>query len=111
MEDYEHVAKDGRVAWLRRDSTEWEKAWAGLCLQAEDYCGQPQSEVVAAGEGWQYMGTVLYDWRHLGYASPLEHSNQGHRDLWLHEFRNRCLKGNRAKATIKASGEPKAKEE
>jgi hypothetical protein len=84
MNDYEVINQN--VAWLRRDSTEWSKAWSALAFQVEDYCGQSRSEVF---DGWQYMGTILYP-----------------ENRWLHEFRNRCFKGNRTVATVLVADVP-----
>ena len=75
-----------QVTWISEEDNkaEWDRAWAELYLRFSRHDGQTMREVLSAGDGWQYIGTA-----------PL-----GGRTV--HQFRNRCLGGQRTYAHVLA---------
>jgi hypothetical protein len=62
------MERDTYIYWLKQGTEEWKRAWKSCCPNGK----------VNEGEGWQYMGTV-----------------QNEEGYYKHQFRNRCINGQR----------------
>lgn len=76
------------MAFLARETPEWDAAWAAIALTHGDTACRHEE----TGDTWQYMGSAKFD-RPDGTA------------LWVHQFRHRCLPstGDRAYCQVSAT--------